>query len=83
MQFISDISYESEEDSDIIEVYPGATGSRPGHPARNTIPYKKPMTSKKGKEPETEILRILREDITMEQDELELSQKIQDMIREG
>ena len=80
---MSDISYESEEDSDVMEVYPVATGSRPGHLARNTVPYKKPMTSKKGKEPETIISRKPREDTNMEQDEPELGQKIQDMIREG
>src|SRR5437588_3386919 len=80
---MSDTSYESEEDSDVMEVYPVATGSRPGRPARNTIPYKKPMTTKKRKEPETIISRKPREDITMEQDEPELGQKIQDMIREG
>ena len=83
VQFMSDTSYESEEDQDVMEVYPVATEVRPGRLARNTIPYKKPMVSKKGKEPETIISRKPREDTSMDQDEPELSQKIQDMIREG
>ena len=78
-----DISYKSEEDLNIMEVYSVTIGSRPDHLARNTIPYKKPMTSKKGKEPEVITSRKLREDTNIEQDELELGQKIQDMIREG
>src|SRR5207302_6118718 len=83
VQFMSDTSYESEEDQDVMEVYPVATGARPGRPARNITPYKKPMVSKKGKEPETIISGKPREDTSMDQDEPELGQKIQDMIREG
>src|SRR5437588_3585525 len=73
----------SEDVLSVMEVYPVTTGSRPDRPARNTIPYKKPITSKKRKEPETIISRKPREDTNMKQDEPELGQKIQDMIREG
>src|SRR5205807_9409519 len=66
VQFISDTSYESEEDQDIMEVYSVTTGARPGHPARNTTPYKKSMVSKKGKEPEITISRKPREDTPMD-----------------